>query len=73
MAIQELNNNEIETVSGGAALDLGSLLGGLPLVGGLLGTVSSLLSTVSGVVAGLPVVGPLVSTVLGLVGGIVKI
>ena len=73
MAIQELNKTQIEAVSGGAALDLSGLLGGLPLVGGLLGTVKGVLNTVTGVLGGLPVVDSLVSTVLGLVGGIVKI
>jgi hypothetical protein len=77
MAIQELNKTEVEAVSGGAALNLTSLVSGLPLVGGLLGgllgTVGGLLNTVSGLLTGLPVVGPLVGTVLGLVGGIVTV
>lgn len=73
MAIQELNKTQVETVSGGAALDLSSLLGGLPVVGGLLGTASGLIGTVTGLLSGLPVVGSLVSTVLGLAGGIVKL
>lgn len=77
MAIQELNKTEVEAVSGGAALNLTSLVSGLPVVGGLLGgllgTVGGVLNTVSSVLTGLPVVGSLLGTVLGLVGGIVTV
>lgn len=71
MAIQEMNKAEIEVVSGGIlGLDLGSLLGGLPVVGSLLGTVKSLLATVTGVVSGLPIVGGLLGGLLGTVTGL---
>ncbi len=68
MAIQELNKVEIEAVSGGLlGLNLTATLTGLPVVGGLLGgllgTVNSLLSTVKTTVASLPIVG-------GLLGGL---
>ncbi|MBL0718469.1 hypothetical protein JI742_01080 [Piscinibacter sp. Jin2] len=57
MAIQELNRQEVEQVSGGL-LDLGGLLSPVTsLVSGLLGTVTGLL-------------GGLLSTVTGLLGGL---
>jgi len=76
MAIQSLKKVEIEAVSGGAGFDLSGLLGGVPLLGGLLGsatgatggtgttggTVNSLVSTVSAI----PLVGPILGSVLGL-------
>lgn len=77
MAIQNLKKVEVEAVSGGAGLDLFGLLGGIPLLGGLLGgatsstggTVNGLVSTLSAI----PLVGPLLGSVLGLFGGLVSI
>lgn len=57
MAIQDLNAQEVEMVSGGALLDVGNLLDGLGLggtLGGLLGVVNSLvLNLVSRLLGGL--------------------
>lgn len=58
MAIQTLSKQELEYVSGGAlSLDLNALLGGLPIVGGLLtslvGVVNGLLGSLTSLLQGI--------------------
>jgi len=67
MAIQELSSVEIEAVSGGALLNVTSLLGGL------LGLVKGLVGVVGNFAVNLPIVGPLIGSVLGLVGSIISL